>query len=126
MRRAPAVMAAAALAALLSACGTNNIAVEFFTPTATAVASVTPTATPTKVQTAVPTEAPSVLGAMRKKIPPDLQPIPTPRLGAFEEPPDRATATGSEQPHTAREARERRMENRKPETGNGKLANGAG
>jgi ABC-type uncharacterized transport system auxiliary subunit len=57
MRSAVAV-GAAALAAMLSACGSNNISVDFFTPTVTAEVSATSTATPTKVQTATPTTAP--------------------------------------------------------------------
>ena len=40
------MLAAAATGALLSGCGTNNIAPDFFTPTVTAIASATPTATP--------------------------------------------------------------------------------
>ena len=88
MRRTLAVLAAAALAALLSACGTNNILVEFFTPTMTPVASATPTATPTKVQTAAPTEASSVFGAVPRKSQP--QPVPMPRLGGIR----RAAGTG--------------------------------
>ncbi|HVO23278.1 MAG TPA: hypothetical protein VMW56_06580 [Candidatus Margulisiibacteriota bacterium] len=58
MRRVGAVLGAAVLAGMLSACGTNNIAVDFFTPTVTPTVSATPTATPTKVQTATPTPTP--------------------------------------------------------------------
>ena len=52
------MLGAAVLAGMLSACGTNNIAVDFFTPTVTPTVSATPTATPTKVQTATPTPTP--------------------------------------------------------------------
>jgi len=60
MRRAMAVLAAGILTLLLSACGTNDIADSYATPSVTVpVQTATPTKTPTATQASGPTQTPT-------------------------------------------------------------------